>query len=408
MMFQKQESLVAASAQRRLSGLSAGAWWAVFIGLTFGVPVAFFVGWFWTVDHRAGLGPIATVHNIPFLKSLPLTALVGILVTAVIFLVRPYELALGLLSRSRRQWIDAYSPYTQRRRLALYDGYSFALPWVFGMLVLTLYPMVFSLIMSFFKWDVLSTPEFLGLDNYRRMFFDDELYRTTLKNSLFYAVVQVPVFIVGSLSVALLMNQRVRGIRFYRTLFYLPAVLAGPAVLLLFLYIFDPNLGVINAVLRQVFHLGQAPLWFQHELSSKPTFIIISLFGVGTSMIIYLAALHAVPGHLYEASEIDGASRWAKFWNVTLPMITPAIFFNIILGIIGAFQIFDEAFVVTRGGPLNSTFFYAYYIYWMAFQNYRMGYASALAWVLLVIVLVLTLIQFRLAGRWVYYEGEQD
>ena len=117
MMFQKQESLVAASAQRRLSGLSAGVWWAVFIGLTFGVPVAFFVGWFWTVDHRAGLGPIATVHNIPFLKSLPLTALVGIIVTAIIFLVRPYELALGLLSRSRRQWIEAYSPYTQRRRL---------------------------------------------------------------------------------------------------------------------------------------------------------------------------------------------------------------------------------------------------------------------------------------------------
>lgn len=390
------------------TGWPAAAWWAAFLALTFGTPSLFFVAWFWSVDHRAGLGPIGNIRDIFLIKSLPLTALVGILVTALLFLIRPYERVLSSLSKSRRELIELRSPYTQRQRLALYDGYSFALPWVFGMLILTLYPMIFSLAMSFSKWDVLSTPEFVGLDNYRRLFLDDELYRTTLKNSLFYAFFQVPIFIVGSLSVALLMNQRVRGIRIYRTLFYLPAVLAGPAVLLLFLYIFDPNLGVINEVLRQVFHLSRPPLWFQHELSAKPTFILISLFGVGTSMIIYLAALHAVPAHLYEASEIDGANRWSKFRNVTLPMITPAIFFNLILGIIGAFQIFDEVFVVTKGGPLNSTFFYAYYIYWVAFLNLKMGYASALAWVLLVIIMVLTLIQFKLAGRWVYYEGERS
>ena len=375
----------------------------MFVGLTYGLPLVVLFGWFFAVDQQTGLGPIKALQTIPVIKAVPWVVLLGIGISGGLFLIRPYDLLLKVVPPRLSERIEAASVYGKRQRQALYNGYTFALPWIIGFLLLTLYPMGFSLAMSFFKWDIVRRPEFVGLANYAELLFVDKIYDVTIKNDIFYAFTQVPAYLVISLGVALLMNQKVHGIRVYRTLYYLPAVLAGPAILLLYIFIFDPNLGIVNTILRAV-GVNSPPLWFQHEIWSKPTFILTSLFYAGTSMVIYLAGLQGVPRHLYEASEIDGANRWSKFVHVTLPMITPTIFFNLVLGVINAFQVFESVFVITRGGPLNSTYFYAYYVYQMAFQNLKMGYASAMAWLLFVIIMSLTLVQFKVATKWVYYE----
>ncbi len=379
-------------------GSSRAAWFSLFIFLAYLLPALALFLWFVFVDQD--------VAEVPVLKAIPTLTLIGLGGSAALFLVRPYELFLKILPVAQRERLEAGAPIQRRQRQALYWGYSFALPWIIGFLLLTLYPMIFSLIISFFKWDIVREAQFVGFDNYLKLFFRDKIYDVTIKNDLFYAFVQVPAYLVVSLGVALLMNQAVRGIRLYRTLYYLPAVLAGPAILLLYIYIFDPSLGIVNQILRGTFQMSNPPLWFQHEIWSKPTFIMTSLFYAGTSMVIYLAGLQGVPRHLYEAAEVDGATRWSKFWNVTLPMITPTIFFNLILGFINAFQIFEGVYVITQGGPLNSTYFYAYLIYETAFQHLKMGYASAMAWVLFLIIMFLTTVQFKLATKWVYYEGE--
>ena len=395
------------SGKPQFAGSSRAAWFVLFISLAYLLPALFLFLWFVFVDQKVGLGPIGPLTEIPVIKAVPTLALIGIIGSGVLFLMRPYEQLVKLLPATLRENLETHAPIQRRQRQSLYWGYSFALPWIIGFLLLTLYPMVFSLIIAFFKWDIVRDPQFVGFDNFTRLFFRDKLYDVTIKNDLFYAFVQVPAYLVVSLGIALLMNQAVRGIRLYRTLYYLPSVLAGPAILLLYIYIFDPSLGVVNQILRGVFNMSNPPLWFQHEIWSKPTFIMTSLFYAGTSMVIYLAGLQGVPRHLYEAAEVDGANRWFKFWNVTLPMITPTIFFNLVLGFINAFQIFEGVYVITEGGPLNSTYFYAYLIYEMAFENLRMGYASAMAWILFLIIMFLTMVQFKLATKWVYYEAEQ-
>ena len=379
-------------------GPSRTAWFFLFIFLAYLLPALSLFLWFIFVDQD--------VAEVPVLKAVPTLTLIGLAGSAALFLVRPYELFVRMLPAPQRERLEAGAPIQRRQRQSLYWGYSFALPWIIGFLLLTLYPMIFSLVISFFKWDIVRDAQFVGFDNYTKLFFRDKIYDVTIKNDLFYAFVQVPAYLVVSLGVALLMNQSVRGIRLYRTLYYLPAVLAGPAILLLYIYIFDPSLGIVNQILRGTFQMSNPPLWFQHEIWSKPTFIMTSLFYAGTSMVIYLAGLQGVPKHLYEAAEVDGATRWSKFWNVTLPMMTPTIFFNLVLGFINAFQIFEGVYVITQGGPLNSTYFYAYLIYETAFQHLKMGYASAMAWVLFIIIMALTTVQFKLATKWVYYEGE--
>lgn len=299
---------------------------------------------------------------------------------------------LGRLSTSR----------TYRKKVL--EGYLFASPWFIGFFLFTVGPMVVSLVMSFFEYDVLTPARFIGGGNYKTLLTNDPLFWKSLYNTFYYAVFQIPSYLVVSLLVAIMMNQKVIGIRFFRTLYYLPAVTAGPATMMLWLWLFDPSMGLINQALWAL-GVVNTPLWLQSEVWSKPSLILMSLWYAGSSMVIYLAGLQGIPQELYDAAAVDGAGSWTQFRKITLPMLSPTIFFNLIMGIINAFQIFEQAYLMTEGGPMNSTLFYALYLYLNAFKWLKMGYASALAWVLFVIILVLTLIQFKFADRWVYYEA---
>ncbi len=289
------------------------------------------------------------------------------------------------------------------RREAL-DGFLFALPWFLGFVLLTAGPMAASLYLSLTNYDVLSPPQWVGLANYQKLFTGDPLFWTALGNTAYYVLFSVPLSMVGSLALSLLLNQPLWGIRLWRTLFYLPAVTSGVAVILLWAWLLNPDVGLVNRGLAWL-HLPQ-PAWLADPAWSKPALILMSLWGLGSGMVIYLAGLQAIPQHLYEAAEIDGAGRWRRFLSVTLPMLSPTIFFNLILNVISSFQVFTQAFVLTQGGPLNSTLFYVLYLFQQAFRFLHMGMASAMAWVLLVIVLAMTVVQFAFSGRWVYYEGE--
>ncbi len=281
-------------------------------------------------------------------------------------------------------------------------GYFFVSPWVLGFLVFTAYPMVYSAIISFTKFDLLSPPKFIGLDNFGRMIHDD-LFLISLGNTAYYTFLSVPITLALALVMALALNQKLRGINVFRTMFYLPTVTPQVASVVLFVYMFNYDFGFFNWMLGW-FHIPPVN-WLGDPNWVKPAFIVISLWGVGAQMVIFLAGLQSVPEALLEAASIDGAGILRRFWHVTVPMITPVIFFNVVLGIIGSFQIFTTAFIATGGGPVNSTLFYVLWIYRHAFENFRMGYAATLAWVLLAIILIFTLIQFYLARRWVYYEG---
>lgn len=289
------------------------------------------------------------------------------------------------------------------RREELY-GYLFVSPWLIGYMVFVAFPVAFSLVISFCKYDLPFTVKFIGLSNYAEMLFHDPLFKTSLYNTVYYTLLSVPLGIATSIIIALILNMKLRGISFFRTIYYMPAVISGVAVALLWLVLLDPSYGLINYLLS-LLHI-RGPLWLQDPSWSKPALIIMSLWQAGGNMIIYLAGLQQIPEQLYEAATIDGANNWYKFWRITLPLLTPTIFLNLILSIIGSFQIFTQAYVMTNGGPLNSTLFYVLYLYQKGFQSFEMGYASALAWVLFIIVLSLTLLVFRTSRRWVYYEAE--
>jgi multiple sugar transport system permease protein len=284
------------------------------------------------------------------------------------------------------------------------QGYLFASPWLIGLLIFGIGPMAFSLYISFTIYPVLSPPTWIGLANYHDLFLGDPLFWTALGNTAYYVAFAVPLGLLGSLLLALLLNLKVRGVALFRTAYYIPTVISTVPVYILWVWLLDPGAGLVNQVLGLVGIHG--PTWLASPDWSKPSLILMSLWGIGgATMVIYLAGLQGIPQHLYEAAQIDGAGRWARFRNVTLPMLSPTIFFNLIIGIIASFQIFTQAFVMTSGGPLNSTLFYSFYLYREGFQYLYMGYASAMAWVLLVITLALTLFNFALARRWVYYEG---
>ena len=298
---------------------------------------------------------------------------------------------------------------TLRRRgsLARREALTFYLlisPWLLGLLLFVLGPMVASLVISFTKWDLLSPARFVGLDNYEKMFTRDPLFWQSLKVTAIYTLVYVPVELTGGLVLALLMNQKLRGIGLFRTIYYLPSVLPGVAFVVLWMWILHPDVGLINTLLSYVGIEG--PRWLADPDWALPALLMMSLWGLGRAMVIYLASLQGIPQHLYEAASIDGANRWQSFWKITLPMLTPTIFFNLVLSVISTFQTFTSAFVATNGGPLDSTLFYVLYIFRQGFEYFNMGYASALAWVLFLIILALTLVIVRSADRWVYYEGE--
>lgn len=276
-------------------------------------------------------------------------------------------------------------------------------PWLIGFVAFVLGPMLASLYFSMTRWNLLSAPVWAGLQNYQRLAQDPQVAQA-LKVTGLFTLAYVPLDLAGGLALALLLHQRVRGIGLFRTVFYLPSVISGVAYVVLWMWIFHPRAGLINTLLRYVGIAG--PTWLASPDWALPAVVIMSLWGLGRSMVIYLAGLQGVPAHLYESAALDGASSWRQFWAITLPLLTPTIFFNLVLSIIGTAQTFTQAFVATNGGPLDATLFYVLYLYQQAFQFFRMGYASALAWVLFIIVLVLTLLVVRSGQSWVYYEGE--
>jgi multiple sugar transport system permease protein len=291
----------------------------------------------------------------------------------------------------------------QQRRQEALAGMLCVTPWVAGFLVLMAGPVMFSIVLSFTRYSVLRPARWVGLDNYITLLMNDPLFWKSLLNTLFMTI-GIPAGMAVSLGLAVLLNRDIRGIAVYRTTYYLPSIVPAVASAILWVWIFHPTSGLMNTFLKW-FHV-EGPLWLQSEQWAKPAIIINGLWGAGSGIIIWLAGLKGIPEHLYEAAEIDGAGRWTKFRYVTLPMLTPYIFFNMVMGTIGTLQIFTQAVVMTRGGPLDATLFYAYYLFNNAFSYFKMGYASAMAWILFVIIFTLTLIQMKVAPRWVYYEGE--
>lgn len=314
---------------------------------------------------------------------------------------------------SRSEWAALSS---HRRRKDAVSGYAFIGPWIFGFLVFTLGPIVASLLLAFCRWDLINPAMWAGGDNFSRILTQDDLFKTSLWNTLYYTALSVPLGTAGSLAVALLLNVKVKGQAWFRTAYYLPAVTSAVAASVLWMWVFNPDFGLLNTAIHG-FHLDWLAnllglvdpdkhkiLWLGDERLAKPALILMGLWGIGGGIIIYLAGLQGIPGALYEAAEMDGAGMLSRFRNVTLPMLTPTIFFTLIMGVIGSFQVFTQAFVMTQGGPHNATLFYVLYLYQNAFQFLKMGYASALAWLLFGFILVATLVQFRFSG-WVYYES---
>ena len=286
------------------------------------------------------------------------------------------------------------------------NGYLFFSPWLIGLIFFLAGPILYSLYLSFTSYNMLSAPKWVGTLNYRILFAEDPLFWESLYNTLYFVFFSVPLSTVAGVLMAVLLNQKVRGIGIWRTIFYLPSVVSIIVVSLLWQWIFDPSFGLINSALAQIGIEG--PGWLQDRTWSKPSLILMSLWGVGGGMIIYLAGLQGISRELYEAATVDGAGRMRQFVNITIPMLTPTIFFNLIMGVLGGFQVFVQAFIMTGGGPVNSTTFYALYLYNKAFRDLQMGYASAMAWVLLAISLLLTLIILRTSKSWVYYEGADN
>ena len=285
-------------------------------------------------------------------------------------------------------------------------GLLFVTPWIVGFVLWILGPMLFSLALVFADWQILSPPTFVGLRNLQTL-LSDRFVGIALYNTAYFTFIYVPLNLAVALGLAMLVNQPARGITAIRTLFYLPSVTPTVAYTALWIWILNADYGLINILLRQVGVRG--PRWLGDPDWAKPALILMSLWGFGSVALIFLAALQGVPEALYEAASLDGAGRWARFWNVTLPMISPAILFNLVVGMINSFQIFTSAYVIaqggTPGGPVNSTLFLVIYLYNAGFHDFQMGYASALAWLLFVIVLVLTGIQFVGGKRWVHYES---
>ena len=289
------------------------------------------------------------------------------------------------------------------RRREEIAGWLFASPWIIGFILFTLGPMLASAIFAFTDYNLLQPPTWVGFANIRQAFIGDPLVYQALKVTTIYAFVSVPLQVVFGLIVAMLLNAQIHGLQYYRTIYYLPSVLSGVAVALLWRWIYSPNFGLINAFLA---NFGiQGPGWLGDTQWALPALIGMSLWHVGGGIIIYLAGLQGVPTELYEAAKVDGAGWMTRFWHVTIPMITPVLFFQLIVGIIAALQVFTQALIMTNGGPHNATLFFVLYLYRNAFQFFKMGYASVLAWILFLYIFALTLLVYRSSSFWVFYNG---
>ncbi len=311
-------------------------------------------------------------------------------------------------------------------------GYFFIAPWIVGFLIFTAGPMVASFALSFTDYDMTTSKagdgkgstRYVGVENYQRILISanpdgshgDPRFYKSLWNTFYYALFAVPLGLTGSLLLAILLNQKLRALPLFRTIYYLPTLVPAVASSLLWIWILQPDRGLLNTALRWLFatpvlswaHLTP-PGWLSDASWSKPSMVLMSLWGIGGSrMIIFLAGLQGIGDQYYEAARIDGAGPWGRFRHVTLPLITPILFFNLVLGVIGAFQTFTQAYILTGGGPEDSTLFYALYLYRCAFERFQMGKASALAWILFVILLLFTWFQFKRSKKWVHYEGGED
>jgi multiple sugar transport system permease protein len=290
-----------------------------------------------------------------------------------------------------------------RRKEAMF-GYIAILPWLIGFLVFTAGPMVFSAYLTFTSWELITPPEWIGLANYEFL-LKDKMFLDTLRNTTMYTVISVPLQLIIALGVALLLNLNVRGTNWYRAIIFLPSQTPAVASAMLWFLIFSPTSGLANVILKWFGVPEQRWLWDVNLV--KPALITIAVWAFGGAMIIFLAGLQDIPQSLYEAADIDGASAVSKFFNITVPLLSPTIFFNLVIGLIGAFQVFTPVYLMTRGGPGTSSMMMNMLIYRHGFEEFNMGYASLLAWVLFLIVIVLTIVQFTVARRWVYYEGDK-
>jgi multiple sugar transport system permease protein len=300
----------------------------------------------------------------------------------------------------------------ERRNLRV--GLFFVSPWLIGLFVFYLYPIAASLYYSMTDYNVLQPPTWVGLDNYKAI-FNDPLFWTSLGNTLYLIVVGIPIYTIVDIAVAILLNNKVPGQTFYRTVIFLPTLIPAVVLSVLWLRLLDPRNGLVNVVLSQ-FNIN-GPGWFSDPDWSKPSFILLTLWGTGNSVVIYLAGLQNVDQTLYEAADVDGANWRQKIWHITLPSLSPVILFNVILAVIFTFQFFTQVFIISTvggnganaapGSPLNSVLFYSLYLYQNAFAYLHMGYASGLAWILLVIALLMTVLILRSSARWVYYAGSK-
>jgi len=291
---------------------------------------------------------------------------------------------------------------SQRRTESLL-GLLFVSPYILHFVFLQAGAILFSFVLSFFETDLLTGYEFLDIDNYRYLFTEEPLFLKALVNTAIYTFVSVPVSAAIALTIALLLNQNVKFQGLFRTLYYMPAVVTGVAVAIVWIMVLHPEFGISALVFESV---GlQSPRWFWSEDWALPGLILIALWASGTNMLLYLAGLQSIPTQLQEAARIDGAGPMRVFFSITLPLLTPTIFFNVILNIIASFQVFTQAFVLTNGGPNNATLTMVLLIYRKAFQNFHFGYASAIAWVLFVVILFFSMLVFRSSDRWVHYEG---
>jgi multiple sugar transport system permease protein len=317
----------------------------------------------------------------------------------------------SILGLEPERWLAMES--TQKKRISRNgrdrtqsrNGYLYITPWLIGFLCFTLLPMLFSLFLSFCKWDIvtgLSSIKFVGLANFQTMIHDKKFWKA-LQVTFTYCGMSIPLMQIFSLSIALLLNMRIPGMRAFRSVYFLPSIIPAVASSMIMIQILGET-GLLNQGLKFFGIIG--PAWLKNTHTSLFALVIVGLWGFGNTMIIYLSGLQGVDQGLYEAAEIDGAGTMRKFWNITIPMLSPTLFFNITMSVIGSFQYFTQAYVITEGGPLNSTLFYNLYLYTNAYKEYRMGYAAALAWVMFVIILILTMLVIKSSNLWVFYQND--
>ena len=299
--------------------------------------------------------------------------------------------------------LDLLGVKTRKGRETAY-GYVFILPWLIGFLGLTAGPMLFSLVTSFADYNMLKI-DFIGIGNYERMFFKDQLFFKAFGNTLFYAVLNIPLVTAGGVIVAVILNKSVFGLRTFRTIYYLPSIMVGVGTYFLWMLMLDPSTGIINAALEVIGIDG--PAWLSDPNWTKPAIIVMHIWGLGGQMLLYLARLQSSPQDYYEAAALDGANAWQKFSKITVPQLSPIIFYNLTIGIIGAFQVFQEGYIFSGDGtgkPAGSLLFYNLHVWNQAFKNFDTGYANALCWFLFAVVMLLTVINNKVSKKWVNYD----